>query len=180
MTGLKPTFATECEFLVREGPPVTPSHILAPLALNRSGAVFSDCRTYRYSLYRMWSHEPQLGFIMLNPSTADENVEDPTIRRCMASARDLGYGGVHICNLFAFRSTDPTGLKATADPIGPTNDSAIDTMVLSGIDVIAAWGDHGTRLGRSMVVRSGTGGGSWLCGSTRQVNPPIPSICPRR
>lgn len=81
---------------------------------------FSPCRTYRYSLVHEWDRDlPRVAFIMLNPSTADENALDPTLRRCLGFARSWGYGSFEIGNVFAFRATDPKAMKAAADPFGP-------------------------------------------------------------
>lgn len=91
-----------------------------------TGAVFSPCRTYRYGLWRIWNPgAPLLAFIMLNPSTADDVVNDPTVERCVRRAVSMGYGGLRVANIFALRSTDPTQLYVSVDPIGPDNDTAI-------------------------------------------------------
>jgi hypothetical protein len=116
------------------------------------GATFSDCRTYRYNLWRLWDDDgPKLNVIGLNPSTADENVDDPTIRRCIGFAMDWGYGGLVMTNLFAFRSTDPKGLTAVADPVGPENDRFLGYWAESGTP-LAAWGAHPMAQGRSLDV----------------------------
>jgi len=122
-----------------------------------SGAVFSDCRTYRYVLYRDWDFaKPVLLFIMLNPSTADEKANDPTVERCERRARKLGYGGIKIVNLFALRSTDPKFLYSHVDPIGVNNDEYIKLevlkVVLGGGDVVCAWGRHGNLFSRNHKV----------------------------
>ena len=76
-----------------------------------SGAVFSECKRYRYSLWRVWNPDlPVCMFLMLNPSTADETTNDPTVERCQRRAVQMGYGGLHVGNIFAWRSTDPTGI----------------------------------------------------------------------
>ena len=94
------------------------------------GAVFSPNGVYRYSLSRVWKREKGLVlFLLLNPSTADANVLDPTLRRCMSFAEAWGYGGILVGNIFALRSTDPQFLYLSRDPIGPTNDFYIKTMV---------------------------------------------------
>lgn len=73
-----------------------------------SNAHFSPCRRYRYWLLRVWDEtKPIIAFIGLNPSTADETADDPTIRRCMVYAKDWGYGGLLMLNMYGFRSTDP-------------------------------------------------------------------------
>ena len=106
-------------------------------------AVLSDDNIYRYQLSRIWDEEkPKILFIMLNPSTADEFVEDPTIRRVVNYAKDWGYGGVYVGNLYAFRSTDPKGLKSIADPVGPENINHIQTLISLVDKVIYAWGNE--------------------------------------
>jgi len=115
-------------------------------------AVFSSCRTWRYALYRIWDEsKPLLVVIGLNPSTADETLDDPTIRRCIRFARDWGYGGLVMLNLFAFRSTDPAGLRSTADPCGPENDQHL-LKETEGRRVLCSWGTHGSLLGRDSKV----------------------------
>jgi hypothetical protein len=84
-------------------------------------AILSDCGTYRYELRRTWDERPPVGWIMLNPSTADASEDDPTIRRCMAYARTWGHGGIVVRNLYALRSTDPRALKTHPNPVGPEN-----------------------------------------------------------
>lgn len=111
-------------------------------------AEFSKCDTYRYVLKRRLSQplrwvKPWL-FIMLNPSTADENVLDPTIRRCVNFAEKMGGTELIVVNLFALRSTNPKGLLSHKDPVGPLNDQKIEEMISyteqrNGI-IIAAWG----------------------------------------
>ena len=109
-----------------------------------SNAVLSPDRLYRYLLVRKWSSQPYLTYIMLNPSTADENVNDPTIERCIRRAIKLGYGGIEVVNLFAFRATDPKELRTIIDPIGDENDKYIlDSARNAGI-VVIAWGNHGS------------------------------------
>lgn len=113
----------------------------------KSGAVFSRCRTWRYYLWRTWGDGPRVAFIGLNPSTADEKADDPTIRRCIGFAKDWGYDGLLMLNLFAFRSTKPEGLRGVADPIGPENDRTIRRVAELIAELIAAWGmnDFGGR-----------------------------------
>ena len=105
-------------------------------------AVLSADNSYRYQLSRIWDEEkPKILFIMLNPSTADEFVEDPTIRRVVNFAKDWGYGGVYVGNLYAFRSTDPKGLKSIEDPIGPENMTHIQALISLVDKVVYAWGN---------------------------------------
>ncbi|QDP58382.1 MAG: hypothetical protein Unbinned664contig1000_63 [Prokaryotic dsDNA virus sp.] len=109
-----------------------------------SGAVISECGKYRYRLWRIWDqNKPKVGFCMLNPSTADASVDDPTIRRLIGFAKAWGYGGFYVVNLFALRSPKPVLLKTAADPIGPDNSKHI-SEVAGLVDVmVCAWGNHG-------------------------------------
>jgi len=117
-----------------------------------SGAVFSPCKQYRYRLWRKWGGEPPAVFVMLNPSTADEVVNDPTVERCERRARMMGYGGLRVANIFAFRSTDPAQLYDHPDPVGPENNAAILESVRDAGIVICAWGGHGNLDGRGAQV----------------------------
>lgn len=109
-------------------------------------AILSDCGKFRYALYRVWADGlPALVFVMLNPSTADAMQDDPTIRKCIAFAKRLGYGGIAVVNLFAFRATKPADMRSSVDPIGPDNDKHIvehcrDWDGMS--DVCCAWGGN--------------------------------------
>lgn len=112
-------------------------------------AVLSDDGRYRYTLGRRWTNDltaAGLVFIMLNPSTATAEEDDPTIRRCIRFARDLGYGGLHVVNLYAYRATKPADLWKAADPVGPDNDriltETMDRANREGRPVIAAWGTN--------------------------------------
>ena len=119
------------------------------------GACFSRTRTFRYSLYRIWDKNlPLAMFVGLNPSTADENEDDPTVRRCAGFARSWGYGGLLMTNLFAYRSTDPEGLFAARDPVGPGNDDFLARTASRSSIIVAAWGNYGTYLQRSTRVRT--------------------------
>lgn len=120
-----------------------------------SGATFSDDRVHRYKLWRVWDDsKPIVLWVLLNPSTADETVDDPTLRRAIAFSKREGFGGLIFTNLFAFRATDPKDMKAAADPIGPGNDEVILCEAIAAGTVICAWGSHGSFRGRaSQVVR---------------------------
>lgn len=105
------------------------------------GAVLSDCATYRYALWRVWNQDlPKVLFIGLNPSTADAENDDPTVRRCVGFARSWGFGGVVIGNLFAFRSTCPKSLGSVSDPVGLANDGWLRYLHKNTQMAIAAWG----------------------------------------
>jgi hypothetical protein len=118
-----------------------------------SGADFSPCRKYRYKLWRVWdSSKPICLFILLNPSTADEVENDPTVERCERRARQMSFGGLTVCNVFAFRATSPDIMKAQKDPIGLKNDSTIaDEAARAGM-VICGWGENGQHISRSKAV----------------------------
>lgn len=118
-----------------------------------AGASFDPARRYRYRLWRRWDllKAPAI-FLMLNPSTADEEVLDPTLRRCVGFARSWGFGGIEILNLFALRSTDPEALYSAADPIGPDNDRTIRGLASIADQVVVAWGTHGAFMNRAQHV----------------------------
>lgn len=103
-------------------------------------ASLSDDGLYRYSLTRTWDYDlPSVAFCMLNPSTADALIDDPTIRRCVGFARGWGYGSLNVVNMFAWRATDPDALALADDPIGPENDRALFAVSQQG-PLVCAWG----------------------------------------
>lgn len=108
-------------------------------------ANISPCQKYRYRLTRIWgTHCYMLPFVMLNPSTADASIDDPTIRRCMRFAQREGASGIIVVNLFAFRATNPDALALTDVPVGPDNATYLDRMALDAVaanmPVVCAWG----------------------------------------
>jgi len=110
-----------------------------------SGAIISDCGQYRYRLWRMWDHSSDaLPICMLNPSTADASVDDPTIRRCMSFARREGFGGIVVVNLFALRATDPKALKHHPFPVGSDNRWHLEQVAWwcrnYDMPILCAWG----------------------------------------
>ena len=106
-------------------------------------AIISQDKKYRYQLSRIWDEEkPNILFIMLNPSTADADVDDPTIRRVMNFSKSWGYGGVFVGNLYAFRSTDPKALRHTDDPVGEDNIEHIKELIGVTERVVYAWGNN--------------------------------------
>lgn len=118
-----------------------------------SMAVYSACETYRYQLTRDWNASaPRLLFVMLNPSTASETTNDPTVARCEARARRMGQGAVRVVNLFAFRATDPRALRAAADPVGRDSDRFLLEAAGWADSVICAWGNHGALLNRAKAA----------------------------
>lgn len=142
--------------------------------------IFSPCRKYRYTLWRDWMDDVMeleehrnnktamyVQFIGLNPSTADETLDDPTIRRCIDFAKRWGFGAMCMTNLFAFRATDPDVMKAAKLPIGEAsfcaynvgnmafaerNDAHIYGVANGAGLIVAAWGNDGSHLGRSSYV----------------------------
>lgn len=118
-----------------------------------SVAVYSDCESYRYSLTRVWDkNAPRVFFVMLNPSTATEIQNDPTVERCERRARAIGYGGFRVANIFAWRDTDPRNMRAAKDPVGPENDVAILEGCKWADMIVCAWGTHGAHLNRGAIV----------------------------
>lgn len=116
-----------------------------------TGATFSPCGLYRYRLWRYWDkcRAPVICYIMLNPSTMDS---DRTVERCERRARMMGYGGLEVVNIFAFRSSNPVVMEQQRDPIGPGNDATILSAAnISGM-VVCAWGSHGEYLNRGQKV----------------------------
>lgn len=120
-----------------------------------SEAVYSDCARYRYCLTRVWhTTAPRALFVMLNPSTATEMHNDPTVERCERRARALGFGAFRVTNIFAFRATDPRAMRAERDPVGPANDAAIRDGALWADSIVCAWGSHGSFRDRGCDVHT--------------------------
>lgn len=123
----------------------------------RSGAHFSVCGVYRYSLWRRWVEncelEKMVAFIGLNPSTANEIDDDPTIRRCIGFAKDWGFDGLVMLNLFAFRATDPVVMKAATPPIGEDNNHTIRYTAKRCGGIVCCWGKHGRHRARDFEVK---------------------------
>lgn len=123
----------------------------------KKSAVISECGRYRYALGRRWDDAlPVCVFVMLNPSTADADIDDPTIRRCISFAKREGCGAICVVNLYAFRATEPKDMKNATDPFGPNN---IDTLGQTFEEarrrnwrVIVAWGAHGTYLEADVAI----------------------------
>ena len=123
------------------------------LLVNKN-ATFSDCRKYRYALSRTWNGKKKtILFIGLNPSTADEKIDDPTIRRCINYAQNWGYGSLLMVNLFAYRATMPSELKNVKNPIGNDNDLHIIELSKKADLAVAAWGNEGFLLNRDKEVK---------------------------
>lgn len=124
-----------------------------------SGATFSSCRKHRFTLWRRWEPDcppsRMCAFIGLNPSTADETLDDPTIRRCIRFSKDWGFGGYVMLNLFSFRATDPNDMKKS-DPMEFYSRNALgilDVALVAG-RTVAAWGTHGNHCCRGYIISS--------------------------
>jgi hypothetical protein len=116
-----------------------------------TGAILSG--SYRYLLWRTWDEtRPHLLWVLLNPNTADEQTDDPTLRRCIRFSREWQYGGLEIVNLFAFRTPHPHDLHRVADPIGDENDQYLTAAAARAAGIILAWGAKGAYLQRDRTV----------------------------
>jgi hypothetical protein len=130
------------------------SDLLFP-EMRYADAVLSADGLYRYKLTRKWSDKGlKIAFVCLNPSTADAETDDQTVRKCVRFAKKWGGSELIIGNLFAFRSTDPAALRSCVDPIGPENDYWLSEIAKSADILVAAWGTHGTLGGRNLVVQN--------------------------
>lgn len=119
----------------------------------KTDAILSEDRKYRYVLSRIWDDSrPTVMIVGLNPSTADETENDPTIVRCINFAKTWGYGGVFMLNLFAFRATEPHIMKETENPIGNDNDRYIKEYSEICDKVVCAWGNNGNYKNRSQKI----------------------------
>ena len=116
-------------------------------------AIISKCGKYRYVLSRTWGSGREIVcFIMLNPSTADAEKDDPTIRRCVSFVRTWGYSRLRVVNLFARRTPHPSDLWAVSDPVGPDNDRYVLEALARATIVVAAWGRLEMARPRAQVV----------------------------
>ena len=136
-------------------PPDKPVLIIVTNSLGGT-ATFDGNKRYRYGLTRRWAtscdNSKQVTFIMLNPSQADADRDDPTIRACSQFAQGWGYTHLNVVNLFAYRSPHPSALKQTPDPVGPANDRYLVAAAESADRVILAWGNWGQLLNRAQAV----------------------------
>ena len=117
-------------------------------------ALFSACGRYRSTLLRTWADGGRVAFVMLNPSVADAEHDDPTIRRCIGFAKRWGYGGLEAVNLFAWRAVHPSDMKRAEEPVGPDGDAPLVRALSRCALVVAAWGVHGAHRGRGSEVAS--------------------------
>lgn len=117
-------------------------------------AIIDKSGKYRYTLERRWGSDPAnfVNFILLNPSTADETKDDPTVRACVEFARRWGFDRLVMTNLFAFRATAPSKMRACSNPNGDLNDRHIKRVAKRAALVVVAWGNHGIHCGRNKEV----------------------------
>ena len=150
----------------------------------RAEAAYSDCGFYRYALTLRWADAPRLLWVMLNPSTAGERANDPTIERCERRSRALGYGAMRAVNLYAFRATRPADLFAADDPVGPGNDAALHAARRWAGAVVLGWGvqtpprhAHGLHMERTRLAHRLFRGADCL-GTTQGGHPRHPLYVP--
>jgi hypothetical protein len=143
------------------------------------GAIFSVNEAHRYALWRVWSMNPNwLVVVGLNPSTADELTNDPTVTRCMERARRWGYGGLIMLNLFSLRATDPKVMKLDPQPTTPEHDVWLRHMLSEAGMVLAAWGNHGTWKNRWLDFENLYAGTVMCLGTTKSDMPTHPLYVP--
>lgn len=149
------------------------------------GAKISEDGLYRYFLWREWDPSKNfVTFVMLNPSTADGSVDDPTIRRCIGFARDWGFGELIVVNLFAYRTAYPAELKIQDNPVGPKNDQYIKSATTDSEcgKVICAWGANGNFWDRDQHVKEmfrSWGVKPYCLGMTKDGKPRHPLYIPK-
>lgn len=155
--------------------------------------IFSPCRRYRYTLWREWGpqhnqrdmfadqaqtlygkHDDYLMIIGLNPSTADEVQDDPTIRRCIQFAKDWGFGALCMTNAFAYRETDPRKMMAWLTPVGEDNNRWLASVGEHAGMILAAWGVFGTHRNRDSQIRDLLCGKLHCLGQTADGHPRHP------
>lgn len=146
-------------------------------------AKISECGKYRYLLTRPATAQSERGtalFVMLNPSTADSDVDDPTIRRCRGFAEQWGCNGIVVANLYAYRATNPKELKKPDDPIGPENDRHLHKLALEFEDVVFAWGSNAPadRAAQVADIFQRYGRRIWCLGATKAGAPRHPLYIP--
>lgn len=114
---------------------------IAELQDYTKGAVISACGRYRYLLERHWNGGgPAVGFLMLNPSTADAEADDATIRRCVLFAHSWGYRTLYVANLLAWRATTPAALPRDRTAVGPMRDWFLRRVAMQCDRLVCAWG----------------------------------------
>lgn len=153
---------------------------------SNSGAMFDESRKYRYSLWRRWHEGATISemamFVGVNPSTADETEPDNTVTRCINFAKDWGFGGMIMTNLFAYRETNPKIMKAQAEPVGELNDQALKQISKVAGKVVCCWGVNGIHRNRCVMVKhllkQQCGRAMFCLGTTKDGHPNHPLYLP--
>lgn len=151
----------------------------------QNDALISPCLGYRYWLSRDSKSNPTESklteksaalFVMLNPSTADGEIDDPTIRRCRGFAKRWDCNGIIVTNLYALRATDPKQLWKNDDPVGKDNDYWLRKFSSEYLDVICGWGDNAKqeRVGQFKLMMDEIGARLWCLGTTKSGAPMHP------
>lgn len=145
-------------------------------------AVISECLNYRYSLSRRWSDEQDnsIVFCMLNPSTADASIDDPTIKRCIGFGRIWGFSEIYVVNLYAFRTSKPKELWKSNDPVGLENDKFLKELAGKYKNIVCAWGGN-AKNDRAIEVANilkESGANLWSFGVTQKGHPKHPLYIP--
>jgi hypothetical protein len=118
-----------------------------------AGAVFSECRRYRYRLWREWDlTKGRVCFVGVNPSVADELLDDHTIRKEVGFAKRWGFGALDKVNLFGWSDTDQRGLLTAPDPVGEENDCRILQAFDRADRIVLAWGSGKTAAVRKLIT----------------------------
>jgi hypothetical protein len=147
-------------------------------------AEISSDEIYRYALWRRWDELDVMAgrvcWVMLNPSTADAENDDPTIRRCVDFSRRWGFGGLVVVNLFAYRATNPAQLREpVCDPVGPDNNEWVLNEVRSATLAVAAWGSAAIAGERARWVERAAGKQLYCLGTTASGSPRHPLYVPK-
>lgn len=128
-----------------------PPHVIGSASFGGPG----EC--YRYALSRTWGVGPRVMFLMMNPSTADPEADDPTVAKCRRLAVRWGYAGLLVGNVFAYRATSPKALLSAEDPVGPMNASSLLTMAGGAALRVAAFGSPPSKALREQAMRTARG-----------------------
>lgn len=148
------------------------------------GAELSSDGIYRYALTREWEDGRCVAWLMFNPSTADAEQDDATIRKCVGFSKRWGYGRMVVVNLYAVRSRDPKTVARIADPVGPLNNYWIAESLKESRELVCAWGcaQHmskiGERINEVMFLARGCKTPIVCLGQRRDSHPRHPLMLP--
>lgn len=173
-------FCRGCLIEFLNEPNIAVRKLITPMSQSNyreSHAAFSPCRKYRYALWQRWAAGPQINFVLLYPSIADDAQADKTIRRCVGFAQTWGYGALVVGNPFALRATSRLALKSAGDPVGEDNDAWQLRLQVESQRTVAAWGSFGIYRERGVQVRALLVE-PWTLGFTDHGEPRHPLYCP--